>query len=308
MRAVAVAGLVALPLLGTLGGYLAWRDARSHAPAARMAIAGVSTGQAGHTLHAEGRMVTYPGAEVTVSTEIGGTLAHVAVEERGTVKKGDLLVEFEASEQQAAVAEARAHLAEALTGARFSGNEAARTRKLVASGALARASVDRSSHDRRAAGARATGAHASVRRLEAALAKTRVFAPIDGTVIRRSVQPGETVPPGTQLVTVADLSRMRVEVEVDEFDVGRVVLGADATIIAEGYAGQSWRGRIEEIPDAVAARRLKPQDPARPTDTRVLLVKVALDQYTPLKLGQRVDVQLSTVKKEASKLEPEARR
>jgi HlyD family secretion protein len=49
---------------------------------------------------------------------------------------------------------------------------------------------------------------------------------------------------------------------------------------------------VEEIPQAVSACRLRPQDPGRPTDTRVLLVKVALDGTTPLKLGQGVEVEI----------------
>jgi hypothetical protein len=51
-------------------------------------------------------------------------------------------------------------------------------------------------------------------------------------------------------------------------------------------------GKIEEIPDSVVARKLKPEDPGRPTDTRVLLVKVALLEKTPLKLGQRVEMEI----------------
>ena len=297
MKALAAAVLVALPLLGTTGGYVAWRAAHLHASRTPTVASGSVSPAATQTLHAEGRIVTYPGAAVTVSTETGGTLARIVVEERAVVKKGDLLVELETSEQRAAVAEARAHLAEALTDLRFSGSEAARTRRLFATGALPKAAVDRGSHDGVAASARAAAAQATVRRLEAALAKSRIVAPIDGTVIARNAESGETVPPGAQLVTVADLSRLRVEAEVDEFDSARVVLGADATIMAEGYLGQAWRGRVEEIPDAVTARRLKPQDPARPTDTRVLVVKVALDGPTPLKLGQRVDVTLMTTER-----------
>ena len=98
--------------------------------------------------------------------------------------------------------------------------------------------------------------------------------------------------PARRWSTIADLKRVRIEAEVDEFDAGRVALGAPVVVRAEGYDGQSWRGRVEEIPDAVSGRKLKPQDPGRPQDTRVLLVKVALDQATPLKLGQRVEVEI----------------
>lgn len=89
---------------------------------------------------------------------------------------------------------------------------------------------------------------------------------------------------------LADLTRTRVEAEI-EFDVVRVALGAPVTISAEGF-GHSWSGIVEEIPDSVISRRLKPQDPSKPIDTRVLLVRVALSERSPLKLGQRVEVQI----------------
>jgi hypothetical protein len=54
------------------------------------------------------------------------------------------------------------------------------------------------------------------------------------------------------------------------------------------------KAKVEEIPDSVTGRRLKPQDPARPIDTRVLLVKIAFQEPFPFRLGQRVDVQIFT--------------
>ena len=133
---------------------------------------------------------------------------------------------------------------------------------------------------------------AALNRLEAVLAKSRLTAPIDGVVLERNVHAGEHLEAGAQLVTLADLRRTRVEAEVDEFDAGRVALGAPVQVTAEGYDGRSWRGKVEEIPDAVVNRRLKPQDPGRPSDTRVLLVKIALTEGSPLKLGQRVEVEI----------------
>jgi hypothetical protein len=54
-----------------------------------------------------------------------------------------------------------------------------------------------------------------------------------------------------------------------------------------------WRGTVEEIPDQVVPRRIRPEDPGRPTDTRILAVKIALAGPTPLKLGQRVEVEIA---------------
>ena len=103
--------------------------------------------------------------------------------------------------------------------------------------------------------------------------------------------PRESVSASETIVTIADLSRTRIEAEVDEFDTAHVALGGKVRVSAEGFDKQ-WMGTIEEIPDAVVSRRIKPQDPSKPIDTRVLLVKVAMNEPTPLKLGQRVDIEI----------------
>jgi multidrug resistance efflux pump len=98
---------------------------------------------------------------------------------------------------------------------------------------------------------------------------------------------------GTRLVTLADTNRVRIEAEVDEFDAGRVQLGESVRITAESYPECSWSGLVEEVPDAVMEKSLRPLDPGRPTDARVLRVKISLKTPTPLRLGQRVEVEFA---------------
>lgn len=127
--------------------------------------------------------------------------------------------------------------------------------------------------------------------------KTSIYAPISGVILSRLVQPGETVKENSPLIRMADLNRTRVEAEVDEFDTGRVHIGDEVKIHAEGYDHQQWAGRVEEIPDSVVGRQLKPQDPTKPIDTRVLLAKVAFAERTPLKLGQKVEIEIQLLPK-----------
>jgi RND family efflux transporter MFP subunit len=244
-------------------------------------------------LRAEGRLVAYPGAEVAVGTDLGGTLTNVAMTEKMRVKRGDLVAQIDDREQKAALAEAERRVAEAQVDVLFFERELGRTELLASTAVMSKSALDRSVHDRDVARARRDVALATVRRLDAIVKKSRIVSPIDGVVLRRFAEPGETVSPGAQLVTIADLARTRIDAEVDEYDAGRVQLGADAVIRAEGYAHASWRGKVEEIPDAVTSRLLKPTDPARPNDTRVLLVKIALSEALPVKLGQRVEVEIT---------------
>lgn len=243
-------------------------------------------------VRAEGRLATYPGAQVVVSTDLAGTLQQVLVQEKSAVKRGLLLAEIKVDEQRAALAEARAHIAEVQADLRFLEGETDRLRRLLQSGAASQQAYDRAERDRNTARARLQTAQATAARFQAILDKARITAPIDGVVLLRHAEPGETVPAGARIVTLADLSRVRVEAEVDEFDLDKIALGSEVQISAEGFS-ESWLGRVEEIPDAVGSPKLKPQDPGRPADTRVLLVKVALSGPTPLKLGQRVEVAVS---------------
>jgi len=241
---------------------------------------------------AEGRLATYPGAEVVVSTEVAGTLTALPVREQQRVQRGQLVAELRADDLRAELAEARAKVAEADAEVRHAELDLSRAAELLAKKVDTAARRDAAERDLDVARARAAAARAAVTRLTAELAKRRVVAPIDGTVIARSADPGETVEARVPIVTIADLSQVRVEAEVDEFDVGRVRAGDPVRVTAEGFDGTSWRGTVEEIPAAVSGRRLKPQDPGRPSDTRVLIVKVRLDEPTPLKLGQRVEVSI----------------
>ena len=135
--------------------------------------------------------------------------------------------------------------------------------------------LDQASRDLDIARARLETATAEVARYEAQLRKTRLVAPIAGTVIDRQVDTGETVETGDHAFTLANLARLRVDAEADEADAGALAVGAPVAITADGYEGRSWKGTIEEIADAVTLRKLKAQDPGRPTDTRIVAVKVA---------------------------------
>ena len=245
-------------------------------------------------ISAEGRVVAYPGSEVTVGSDVAGTIERVAVHEKDAVHKGDVLAIVKADDTRAALAEARSRVGEADADIRLYELEVERAKRLWQEDVGSKQAWEKSERDVDAARARRASALAEVRRLEAVVAKTVITAPIDGVVILRSVHPGESIDNGAAIVTIADLKRTRIEAEVDEFDAARVSLGGTASVSAEGYDGQQWRGTIEEVPDAVTSRRLKPQDASKPIDTRVLLVKIALSEPTPLKLGQRVEVALLT--------------
>jgi HlyD family secretion protein len=242
---------------------------------------------------AEGRVVTYPGAEVTVGSDVAGTIQRLTVEEKDVVRKGQVIAVIKADDARAALAEARARVGEAEADIRLFDSERERAQKLWREDVGSKQAADKAERDLDAARARRATALAEVNRLAAVVDKTEIAAPIDGVVISRFTHAGESIAVGAPVVTIADLKKTRVEAEIDEYDAARVVLGSPVKVTAEGYDDQAWAGTVEEIPDSVTSRRLKPQDPSKPIDTRVLLVKVALSEPTPLKLGQRVEVRVA---------------
>jgi RND family efflux transporter MFP subunit len=242
-------------------------------------------------VRAEGRVVTYPGQRVDVGSELGGTVTRLHVHEGDKVKKDDLLVELDDSELRAALDEAKAAVHANNARAGFHVKEARRLEVLENHGAVPTRELDRARSERNAAFGDTAVAMSAVKRIEASLAKMALRAPIDGSVVFCAVEQGETRPPMAHFLTLANLGRLRVEAEVDEYDTARVSVGAKAIITAEGF-GETWDGVVEEIPGALVPKGLKPRDPARPVDTGVLLVKIGFAGTTPLKLGQRVEVRI----------------
>ena len=267
---------------------------RDWMPSASAQVEHVAESPVSPCVAAEGRIVAYPGAEVVVGTEVAGLIVQLTVKEKSAVRAGDLIAELNSADLRASRAEADARVAEAEADIRFYDREVRRDQALLAKHATTPQNLDVNVRGLELARARRDAALAGRDRLDALIAKTRITAPIDGVVTARHVQLGEIAEPGRAVVTIADLNRLRIEAEVDEFDAARVALGSPVTITAEGYGPTTWRGTVEEIPDSVVSRRTRPADPGRPIDARVLPVKISLTEPTALKLGQRIDVEIES--------------
>jgi HlyD family secretion protein len=282
--------IVVLLGVAALGGtvLLAWRG--QPRPEPRVVHASSVTPSA--KVAAEGRVVTYPGAEVAVAAERSGRLVRLTVQEGATVRRGDLLAEIESEELRAGIDEAQARLAEGEAQLRLADRQRARRAQLAADGVVASHDLDEADRDLEVARARLATTRAELARLQAQLRKSAVRAPIDGTVVLRHADAGEMVAERQLVVTLADLTRLRVEGEAHEADAASLRVGADVRITSDAYPGRSWRGTVEEVRDSVTPRLLEPQDPGRPSDTRVLGVKVAFAETSPLKLGTTVELQV----------------
>jgi HlyD family secretion protein len=202
---------------------------------------------------------------VPVGAEISGRVIKVYVDFNDKVKKGQILAEIDPEQYRARRDDASAQLnlakanrATAEATAKEAELKAARLRAMRNEGlssvqdleateatlARARASVD-------SASAQITSAGASLKVAASNLGKTTVRSPIDGVVLERSVEPGQTVTAGLQtpvlFTLAADLSEMRLAIKVDEADVGQVRAGQRASFTVDAYPNRTFDSEVVSV-------------------------------------------------------------
>ena len=206
-----------------------------------------------------------PTTEVEVSSERSGVIREVNVKANSLVKQGDVLAELDTERLEAELARVKASLAAAearLADARATLTERQivfdRAERLSKQGISSTQDLDtaRAAQARAEAGVVAAEADIEVVKAELAMqetdiTKTRILSPVDGIVLKRNAEPGQTVASSLQapvLFTLAeDLTRMQVEAAVDEADIGMVKAGQKATFTVDAYPGQSFPAVIETI-------------------------------------------------------------
>ncbi len=202
---------------------------------------------------------------VEVGAEISGRIEAIHVDYNDRVKRGQLLAEIDPEQYEAARAEAaarqwaaRAAVAESEAAADEAKRAADRAKALHERGLLsskelesATAAATRSAAAVESARANAALATASLAAARSRLLKTKIHSPIDGTVLLRQVEVGQTVNSSMQtpvLFAIAeDLSRMRLTARVDEADIGSVAAGQEATFTVDAYPDRTFASNVTSV-------------------------------------------------------------
>lgn len=199
-----------------------------------------------------------PATQLDLSFKVGGYVESVA-RERGVDNKPRLLQEGDrvrAGMQLAAIrrtdyaqklAEARAAHAQAKAGVEQALIDFERTKRLAEHSAVAGAELDSARTRRDGAVATLSGARARLDQAGTALSDTVLRSPLDGVVLKRSVEVGALAAPGTVAFTVADVGSVKAAFGVPDIVLPRVRLGANLIITSEAYPGESFEGRISLI-------------------------------------------------------------
>ena len=138
-------------------------------------------------------------------------------------------------------------------------------------------------------------AEARVRSAQANLEKTIIRAPITGVVLRKRLKDGESVSPENQIgiVSLADVSALRVRVDLDERDVAKVKENQIAYVTADAFGEQKFQGKVVRIGQILGRKNFKTERPTEKVDTKILEVLIALAPDQKLPLGLRVDAFIS---------------
>lgn len=141
-----------------------------------------------------------------------------------------------------------------------------------------------------AARARASAAAARRDAARAELERRTIRSPIDATVLEIKYRVGEYVQPGQgdPLVVLGDLGEIRVRMDLDERDVGRVTVGSTALVRAIAFPGRDFPARVVSVARRMGRKNVRTDDPTERNDTKILEVVLVVPQPEGLIIGQRV--------------------
>lgn len=146
--------------------------------------------------------------------------------------------------------------------------------------------------DIRNAQAQYAQAQAQVAEAQAYADKALVRSPIDGVLLRKHRRAGEMVSTNfdTPVVTVGDVSTLRVRADVDEKDVARIEVGQRAYAMADAYGDKRFNGKVIRIAKMLGRKNIRTDDPAERLDTKVLETLIEFEPGTSIPVGMRMDV------------------
>jgi HlyD family secretion protein len=248
------------------------------------------------TITANGKI--QPETEVKISPDVAGEIVELTIKEGDKVLKGQLLCRIkpdiyisQRDRSLAAISSAKARLAQSeaqFTQAELSFN---RSKKLYNEQTVSKSEFEQAQATYTVAKAEVDAARFSVVSSEASLKeanenlqKTSIYAPMTGTVSMLLVELGERVVgtsmmTGTEMMRVADLSRMEAQVEVNENDIVRVNLGDTALIEVDAYLDQKFKGIVTEIANSAKTTGIS-ADQVTNFDVKILILTVPIQSVT----------------------------
>jgi HlyD family secretion protein len=216
---------------------------------AQYRLAAVTRGDMKATVSATGTLNAV--TTVSVGTQVSGQISDLYVDFNDHVKKGQLLARIDPTLALQAVTDAQANLEKAQAQAVQASRDFNRNRELLNSGLIARSEYEQTQSDSEVAQAGVKSARIALDRARQNLAYTNIYAPIDGVVVDRDVQKGQTVAASLsapQLFVIAnDLSQMQILAQVGESDIAQIKQGQTAEFTVQALQGRTFQGTVQQV-------------------------------------------------------------
>jgi HlyD family secretion protein len=193
--------------------------------------------------------------KASVSAKIAGRLVSLRVSEGSFLRSGEVIAQLESADYEAVLGSATAEVRRVTAESEQAKRDLTRARSLRDQGVLSAVEVENAETRAGVLEAQLASARAQVRLATANLENTRVRAPFDGTVLRKDAEVGEIVAPSsagggltrTAIVTMADLTTLEVEADVNEAFISQVRNGQPASITLDAYPDTSFAGRVRQV-------------------------------------------------------------
>lgn len=258
--------IATVAVAGAIGAYMYWTQQQKANAKPVYVTEDIKRGDLSLTVLANGTL--QPTRTVNVGSELSGTVRNVRVDVNDEVKKGQVLVELDTDKLQAqlnrskaSVMSAQARLQQSQATLKESRSNFARLQEVhrISGGKVpsaaemdaGQATVERAIADEAAARASVDDARAALKTDETNLSKASIKSPIDGVILTRTVDPGNAVAASLQAVTLftvaEDLKQLRLEVSVDEADIGQVQAGQRASFTVSAHPSRTFPAKVTRV-------------------------------------------------------------
>ena len=238
-----------LALAAVTAGIATYRQLYMVAPEQQYRLQAVEKGEISQTVSANGTI--NPVTLVNVGTQVSGTVKKLYVDYNSKVEKGQVLLELDDALLAAQQKQSLANVQSANATLELAAANEARMRSLFVQEYVSRQELDTAVQAKKAAEAQLQLAHATVEKDRANLAYSVIRSPVSGVVVDRSVDVGQTVAASLQTPTLfkiaQDLSKMQIDANFAEADIGSIRVGQTTRFTVDAFAGRNFQGVVKLV-------------------------------------------------------------
>ena len=188
---------------------------------------------------------------VDVGSQVSGNILKCYADFNDAVKEGQLLAEIDSSTYEARLFQADASLQSVQAALELKQLNVKRSADLLEKRLIAQADYDQVAAELRQQEASAKNAQAAVKSAKLDLDRCKIYSPVAGVVLKRSVDVGQTVQSNYSVATLftiaRDLSQMQIEASISEADIGNVEAGQSVTFTVDAFPGRSFKGKVRQV-------------------------------------------------------------